>query len=416
MFIVYLLLAIVSFIFVKKKEGTYFDPASIIVGTWCVFPAINSLHPCSLYALDWRTHFCILLSFFSFMFYYYGNNRKMSRASIPTADFSVNYKILIALNAAVVILLIGKSINAWNNIGLVGWAMQRHTGFEDFGSSIDLVLFDLLAKPIIYASSVIFAVLLANGKKINIVFLALLIINIAQDVVLFAARASIIKLILYMVFAFFFLTKRKYTKFQKLGFVCLVVVVFMVNGFITQQRNIGIESNTWETMVVYYIAPFNVLDYYIKNPSFSHISLDNLNYGLGIFGCFTNIIAMGVYVLFGTKYYGTDNSITQITGESVPVSPTIEMNAACTADYCFLMDFSYLGIIVGFGLMAYCIAKAKKLYFEKQNMFSATLYVFMLYEIFRLSVFYDFVLPSYLFTIVFIWLFTKHTGKNVASN
>lgn len=414
MAIIYIVLALVLFVVIRGQEGTLRTPSSIIVLTWAVFPAINSFHPCGLYELSLETHFCIFLSLFSFLIAYYSFYKKKPRVNINHFDEvndPLDVKLLIILNAALAIWLLTKISRARENLILMGMAAQRDMITENFGDTIEQVLYGTFAQPIVFASLAILSVLFFRSKKINKVFMALVFVNIGLDVVIFAARATLIKFIFYVFISFIFLGLKKYSRKQKLTFGFIIGIILFFVLLISEGRNEGTDWGVKETFVVYYIAPFNVLDYYINNPVFSQLTMDKLTYGTCMFGGLYNFIPSGMYVLFHTPYFGTDDLLTQVSAQSVDVAPNISMNAACTADYAFLKDFSYLGIIIGFSIMALLLVKIKKSYELYPSIRHSAFYVFFIYEVFRLSIYHDFLFSSYVITFFVIWFLTRRKRK-----
>ena len=305
-------------------------------------------------------------------------------------------------------------LKAWkclDNLSLLGWAMQRDATTESFGGTLEQVIYGTFAQPVVFASLAILSVWIFKKKKINKLFLALVIVNILQDVVIFAARATLIKAILYIIISFLFLRKNTFSIKQTLSFTVILAALFIIIAFVTGERNVGTDWGIWETIVVYYIASFNLLDYYLQHPTFSQLTFSDWTYGSCILGGFYNFIPSALYVLYNVPYFGTDNIVTQITAQNVEVASNISMNAACTADYAFLKDFGYLGIIAGFALMARLLVKIKTSYEKAPTIGHSALYVFFIYEVFRLSGFYDFLFPSYVITFFLIWFLTRK-GKN----
>lgn len=416
MAVVYITLSLILFLVIKVQEGTIRTPISLFVLAWSVFPAINSFRPCGLYELSLETHFCILLSLFSFVLAYYAFKKKQPKPTIKhySEDTdSLNVKVLIILNAGVAAWLLTKISRARENLLLMGMAAQRDMVTENFGDTIEQVIYGTFAQPIVFASLAILSVLFFRNKKINLIFLILVFANIGLDVVVFAARATLIKFVFYVLISFFFLRLKKYSRKQKLGFGFIIAAILFFVILISEGRNEGTGWGVSETFVIYYIAPFNVLDYYINHPAFSQLTLDKLTYGTCMFGGLYNFIPSGLYVLFHTPYFGTDHLLTQVSAQSVDVAPNISMNAACTADYAFLKDFSYLGIIIGFSIMAWLLVKIKKSYERCPSIRHAAFYVFFIYEVFRLSIYHDFLFSSYVITFFVIWFLTRRKRKVV---
>lgn len=415
---VYLFVAFIFLLYIKKTEKTFLVPSSLIVLTWGIFPFFYSLGPLGLYPLSNYTHFVILLSLFSFFIAYYlfhFGNGAFNRTQSPFIWCSndINYKILIILNLMVAIWLYPKVIENWTQLIIVGMANQRRLGFESMGT-LNSSIYDVFAKPVIIASTAIWSIDLfrPNGNVILRRFLFILIIlNVVAETIIFAARATTVKIIYFLLFSYFFVHRHDITKKVKLKVLSIVGLISGALAFVTSLRNVGLDtgSSFWETIIVYYVPSFGLLDYYITHPSFSMLDTEHLTYGTCIFGFIYNAIQSVIILLFGGKYQGTDYMVTQITSANVPISPILETNAMCTADYCFLRDFGIFGVILGFSLCAAVIVKIRNNYYRFPNIRNSAFYVFFLYSTFRLSICYDFLFPSAFMTVIFILVGTRRT-------
>jgi oligosaccharide repeat unit polymerase len=382
-----------------------------------VFPAIASSGVFGLYPISWYTHFVILLSLFTFLFAYYalyGTRLRKRRGYITIESIAeVNYKLLLILCIVIAVWLSSRLLASWETILLSGWGYMRHTYEESFGSSLDLHIHELIAKPLIVATLAIFVVDFIRDSKITIwkiLFFLVLLVCLVEETVVFAARAMLVRLVIYVVLTLFLgIYVSKKTKIRT-GIALAVIFFFMI--LITKGRNEGQGDNSVaETFVYYFTASFNLLDYYINHPEFSKLSSDNMTYGACMFGCFYNFIYTAYSVLTGTKYNGSDYIITQISVENAPVSSQVTMNAATTANYPFMMDFGLIGVIVGFALMALLILKLRKLYLKKPSVRNGAFYICTLYSISRLSVSYDYLTISGFLVYFYIWILTSSLGK-----
>lgn len=425
---VYFLLALILFFYIKNEEKTLMVPSTVIVVTWCIFPGLNSLQPLHLYELSFYTHFIILLSLFTFLFAYYG--LRIASPSLKTTNISplsfekdnnINYKLLIILNVIIAIWIFPKTIESWISIQIIGWDGLRTESEEKFGSTAMNLIYGFFAKPLVIASLALFAAEAFKNAKysfVRILFILLLMVNILQETIIFAARATLVKVVIYILFAFFFLGKdtlKKSNKSKRIFKLALILfVVFQVLSIVTAGRNENNDKSLTDTFLIYYIAPFSVLNYYVENPDYSLLNIGDLTYGTCILGFIYNIFCYAVALFYGVPYKGTDNIINQVAGENVFVSPTLSMNAACTANYCFLKDFGIFGVFVGFSIMAFLILKIRKKYIKAPSVRNRALYIYMLYVVFRLSVFYDFLSPSAFFALFYIWLGTAKMSRIIS--
>ena len=210
-------------------------------------------------------------------------------------------------------------------------------------------------------------------------------------------------------FLSYFCKIRKKSKKQVITALLLVIPLLLVVAFVTSQRMAGFSA--FDSIAMYYVAPFSLFNYYIENPSFSQLGMDGLQYGTATFGFIYNIIRSGLYIVFHVPYNGSDYIITQVTAVSVQVGSKVSINAGCTAIYIFMRDFGLLGIIIGFALMAFFVSFTHKRFLRRPSTRTGAIFVVALYTIFRLSSFYDLMSPGFFFTLIFIILLTKKPSK-----
>lgn len=417
---VYIILGAFLLFIIKLHEKTLISPASIIVVCWCFFPAIACFYPYWTYPFSFETHVCIFLSLFSFLFVFFLNTKRTSDNQLLKQKDSiigeVNNKWLIILNIIVALWLFQYVTRAWGNIIFSGWSDQRGS-FREYFDTSTLTIYEVFAKPIIIATCAIMSVELFSGKeKINLLLVILLFVNLLQESIVFAARASIVKAIFFVLFSFLFIALNRGGQSFKNRIIPLLVLAILIGGvnFITKGRNENSGTGIVETIFIYYMAPFGMLNYYLVNPDFSLLGFDYWLCGKAILGFIHNFIMAAGYVLMGWDYksYGSDYAINEVTHQFVEVSPDFSMNAAVTADYIFLRDFGYLGIIIGFALSAFVVCKIRNYYNIKHSLRAAAIYLFLLYTTMRLSIWYDFINSSAMMTVIYIVLLTKNNNRD----
>lgn len=168
--------------------------------------------------------------------------------------------------------------------------------------------------------------------------------------------------------------------------------------------------NTFENVIVYYIGPFHLLNFYVENPGFS--KLNEHLYGKATFGFVYNVIEAAKYFIFKSPYKGSDAEITSVTAISVPIGLGIRMNAGSTAIYPFLRDFGLLGIFFGFSLLAIVSNIIKYKYQISKTLRKKAVYLMFMYIVFRLSSSYlELFSPEFLFCLFYIILFSTNLKK-----
>ncbi len=415
---VYILLFIISVFWIKTFYKTLFVPMTIISVCWCVFPAIACTGVLGLYPLVAETHMCIMLSYITFLSVSAILSSKMKKISgfdnnsydLDGKVNNVNYLLLFLGNLIISLWLLTKLGQTLSVIREHGFVYLRYIHQDNFSSStIVNVIYNWFAKPFVVASCAIFSIDIMQKRNKQQIWVGLIIlVNVLLDTIIFAARATIVKLVIYFFFSMFFCKKREYTKKQKMLVAMLVAVLMIVIVFMTGERmSVSYSSFSFlDSISMYYVAPFGLLNYYIENPIFSRLSFDGLTFGSGMFGAIYNIFWSALYVVFGVEYHGSDNYIQLVTQHSIRVGEKVSLNSACTADYIFLRDAGFLGIIIGFALIAFLVEKSRNSYERLPSVRNGAIYISLLYVTFRLSMSYDFLTPSTFFSILYIFLCT----------
>lgn len=426
MFIIYLLLFVSSLAWIRTYYKSLFVPMTIVSVTWCLFPAIADLGVLGLYPIALTTHFYIMLSYISFFAINavsYGSKYKKNEGyylseEVRSVKSNVNYKVVFWGNVIVAAWLFTKLGQSLNIIQSYGFVYLRNIYENNFSSSTVVnIIYNWFAKPFVVATCAIFCIdVMQRRNRQQLLIGIIIIINVLLDTVIFAARATIVKLVIFLFFSVFFCRKRDYTRRQKFFVVIIVIALMMVVVFMTGERmsESYASFSFLDSVAMYYIAPFGLLNYYIKNPSFSLLSLNHLTYGTGMFGAFYNIFRSVAYVLLGSEYNGSDYIIQLVTQQTVRVGEKVSMNSACTADYIFLRDAGIIGIIIGFALMSFIIEKSRQSYFSRPSVQNGAIYISLLYVVFRLSMSYDFLTPSTLFSLLYIYICTKESRIKIS--
>ena len=424
MFLLYFLLFIISLILIYQNHRTLFVPPTIIAITWALFPGLACIGLLDLYELSIKTHIIILSAFFSFMLAYYSKIYKLfvggrcgDDIGVKTTEKKeielgyVNYKLLIVVNVIIIIWL-GMHLKA--SITIIqtrGYHALRTVYQDNFSeSTIVNIIYGWFAKPFVIASLAIVSYdILARRKKMQIILFICVAINILLDTFVFAARATLVKFIVYIFFAFFFCKRRRYSRRQKLLIIMIALAGFVIISYITGQRNVSGYSDfsVLDTVAMYYVAPFGLLNYYINNPLFSDLGINNFMFGKSMFGFIYNIFRSALYVLFRAEYNGSDYINQQVTQKFVYVAPHVRVNAECTAAYIFMRDFGFFGVLIGFAGVAVFCRTIKQRFDNYPSIRNGALYIISLYVVFRLVSTYDFLSPATFFSILYVLVCTK---------
>lgn len=417
---VYLLVFLLSLFIIFKVHKTFAAPPTIIAITFLIFPLFCAFSSLGLFAFSLETHLLILISYFSFFVGYLFSYKKQP-FSKGSAKFNnnTNYNLILLLNGLAFILLIPK---LWGSIEIIrtnGWVSLRNEYENVLGSTEQNIIYLWLVKSIPVASSYVICVDLFNTKNSKqILCLCITILNVLLDVFIFAARATLVRFIIVFVFAFIFTKNRKLSNKELIILSILSIISIFFIVYVTFQRNSESFSSFsfFDSVVLYYVAPFGLFNHYVANPGFSNLTVGGLQYGSVGFGFIYNLIRCGLYVIFGLPYNGSDAVITSVTSEMVKIGLNATMNAGSTAIYYFLRDFGVLSVIIGFVVIGALLNFLYRKYLSDKTTRSAAFLVFGLYIILRLSSSYDLNSPSFLFQILFVFLMTSRSKFALAKN
>ncbi len=430
---VYLILFVGTLLLIYEKDKTLLVPPTIVAVTWTLFPGIASVGVLDIYPFSFKTHLIIILSFASFMLGYYlkfpkirilnkkeiaRDNRKEIAHDNNSLKFEagyVNYTLLILVNLLISFWLLSHLAASISIIQSKGYHALRAVYQETFSSStIVNIIYGWFAKPFVIASTaiVVYDILYRKQRK-QIILLICVIMNVLFDTFLFAARATLVKFLVYLFLAFLFCKRRMFTVKQIILVLFITILGMMIISYVTSERSKGVSnlSSTVNTFSIYYFAPFGLLNYYVVNPGFSNLGFANLLFGKNTFGFAFNIFASVLYVLFNLNYIGSDYINNQVIQQFVYIGPHLRVNAECTAAYIFMRDFSYLGIVIGFAGMAVFCKSIRNRFIQNPTIRNGAIYIIVLYVVFRLVSNYDFLSPATFFSIIFVLISTKQFFK-----
>jgi hypothetical protein len=133
-----------------------------------------------------------------------------------------------------------------------------------------------------------------------------------------------------------------------------------------------------------------------------------------MFGFIINLLLGPISFLLGFKYAGSDYLVTQVTANTLFISPSITYNALTTMLYPFLRDLGFIGVIIGTASLALFISSVEKYFSRGRQLIFLCLYVYLGFIIFNSIMVYQLLLPGAGVTIILIFLFiNKDSPKKV---
>lgn len=406
--------------YVKTKKifnyGSFYSYIWIAVGCLANSGFMNYYLPSTLVNL------CICMSMFVFGLIYAWKGQKSftNINELLQADCSIRINLIYVFNVFVFIYILPIFFNALNvirNQGFVYLRMISGTASEDLGiTDVHNIILQSVCFPIILASLFIGIVcfFMKTKKAINILVISL--INLIMYCFSNASRNGFVIVIIFSFFAYFKLLFplhknriKRSGKSHKFLLSIIIIGLFYVIIYISKERSSS--SLTWlENAYIYFMGGPSYLTQLL-----SHLGDYSINhtflYGSATFGFIYNIIAM-LAKIFGFKIPISDFIInSQLTSNAYAISPTINANAMYTIFFPFLMDWGYVGIILGPFLFALILCYIEKKANSNFDVRWLVLSIYAYYIVYRTIFKYDGISISFFFLLFFIFLFTS-TEKN----
>lgn len=406
--------------YVKTKKifnyGSFYSYIWIVVGCLANSGFMNYYLPSTL------VNMCICVSMFVFGMVYAWKGQKCSTNinELLQVDSSVRINLIYFCNIVVFIYILPiffKALNVIRNQGFVYLRMISGTASEDLGiTDVHNIILQSICFPIILASLFIGIVcfLMKTKKSINILVISL--INLIIYCLANASRNGFVIVIVFSFFAYFKLLfplhknkLKRSGKSHKILLSAIIIGLLYIIVYISRERS---SSNLTglENAYIYFIGGPSYLTQLLRhlgNYSINHTFL----YGSATFGFIYNIIAM-LGQIFGIKIPISDFIINSLlTSNAYAISPTIKANAMYTVFFPFLMDWGYIGIIIGPFLLALILCYIEKKANSNFDVRWMVLSIYAYYLLYRTIFKYDGISISFFFLLFFIFIFTS-TEKN----
>lgn len=423
----YILLILFSFGLSKVIRKKFLTPLSLFTFIWCFFAFLSTFGLLGLYLPIQTVHSYVYLSVFSFDIVYLlvwcfsaKNKPPQQKGNI------ISEKLVLGINGICFLFLIPVAYRSLQIALSYGYNyLRRHAGTALTGSTILQILYNWFLIPCFLASAclIISQITLAKSKP-NRRLLMIVVANIILHSIIFAARALVVKIIFYMVFAILFCYNPgrdlqynlKHSKKNRWLIFVFLVALLGFTVYLTAGRMQGGNYSSYsflDSIILYYVGSFSLLSLYVSHPSISLLyDPSKLMFGKATFGCVANLYDAIIYVLFGVDYRGSDYLIEKTTEIFYIIGEKITFNAATTSIYPFMRDFGVAGIVIGFALLAFISAKLELREMINRTIRSRALYIFWLYIIVKSVLNYEPISPPVFFTALFIYLFTNRRESN----
>lgn len=349
---------------------------------------------------------------FCSLYIIFGINEYCSAKMILNIDCYLNIKLIAIINFIILIFMLPFLKDAVAVLLSNGFMYLRANLMSDISGIVN-ILFAYVCYPVIQVSILLGFILFFLGKKHAIKILIFSCFNMFVYEMIFAARNGFMIILVFGIFSYLKCRlpakitgiknlKRK----QKITIALIIVLIVGIVVFISLQRSFKGKS-LFETAYIYYVSGPNYLSSLLKNNKISYL------YGRATFGFVYNIFAMLINA-FGGNVLDTNTLInSQITDVYYNISHTTHINAMSTVYFPFIMDWGYIGIVFGTGLLAFAAIGIARKCKKNNNIRWYALYIYFLYFIYRTIFKSDAISPSFFLVLIYIILFTSRKRMNL---
>lgn len=389
----FLILFIMSLILIKSLYGTLKTPVTCFTSLWLFVGFVSNL---GLYEYFPPSNFVnitmlagSILFFLAYSFFMKGTKRGFFVRNKNVENDHINIKIFVVINTVCILLLIPTLVNALNALMTYGSLSVIRGNFVNiYSSSIISELFSCFIRPVFMATTLIFVVYSFGGRKKTYKYLLGLFAIIETFIMAFisAGRAPFVNFAFYFIIALLMFKGEKLTYLFKKEKKKLFFIFFLFLGvlYITQLRSTDDVSSEsiWESVYIYYFSGPSYMTQLLKY-NMEYGPHGRLLYGSATFGFITNIFTY-IYMIFTGNKAGSLYILgSTITNKQYWVGTHSLINAMCTAYYPFIIDWGYLGILIGPVVVAAIAAYFTKKLKKKKSLENFVMYVYIIHVLIR---------------------------------
>lgn len=292
--------------------------------------------------------------------------------------------------------------------------MIRNNGFEgnsEFASTSILTIFQNVIAPLFIATLII-ALIDAATKMLKSSTMVFAVLDVLLYTLLFMGRYMMFQALILAIFIFYDFNRLKgifqfMVKNKKILLFCIILIGFLVYISISRTKMQFLES-----LYIYFCGSFSFLSNLISNNVGTNLYL----MGKTQFGFLYNLCCMVGTYLFGFPYKGSNNIITQLTSVPISIGGGYSYNALGTFLHDFIADYGVWGSLFGvfiFSIMCHYIEINKKYY---NDYFHRSVYYYILFVIVNTVLGYSLRSPSFVFFVVFCWIFSVQKENESCQN
>lgn len=397
--------------------GSFKTPITFFSFLWCLVGGIANLCLYDYYPPSDIVNIIILSGVILFTITY-----GLSMQGMPKALFAkelefdnvyINWRLLLFVNIVAILVLLPTLRQSLVLLRGDGLAYLRANSTSVYSSGMLAVLNDSIIRPLFVSTTVMSCVYLFtdNPKKKKIWFIILAFVENLEMVLMTAGRAPIVNMIFYFVITLLLFRGRSIRSLlvreRKKVFFAILLLLFVF--YLTEQRSISTAKGSSQMLESFYV-------YYFSGPSYFSRLLENVTqygphgqllYGAATFGFITNIFSDLMIILTHRNQGSLYLLGSVITNKQYSVGAHTNINAMCTCFYPFILDWGYLGVVIGILVLTFIAWKITKNLYREKNIMTISLYVFFLYVLIRTVFKWDLLNLDFTVVILSLYVFTR---------
>lgn len=397
---IYLVMLLTLFLIQNRIYKTFKNPLSFFSILWCVVGFFSNTRILDYDPPSMLVNVAIIGGIIIFTVVYLGltpykRDRSVAREPwVYSGNEIIRYRTIILVNLVCWAIMIPRLKNSLSIISSYGYAFLRaNLANVEMGISrggLQDIIFSYMVEPVFITTSILssFLILSSEGKKKKMLLFLFSTTSIVLYALTSAGRGIIVKFGFCLFFVFMVCARKTIKSLWKNMTIRIITIILTaIVIYITFQRGTWGQDESMaqgiaRTFYVYYFSGPGYMTKLIEaQPQYGPGGM--LTYGSTTFGCITNWISW-LLIFFTGKSQGTLYLLGSVISNTYyNVAPTVKINAMYTCFYAFLLDWGYIGLIIGPILLACFSAYLFKRTYKTGSYRFSVIYVFWLYILFR---------------------------------
>ncbi len=281
-------------------------------------------------------------------------------------------KILSIICWLVTIPLLIKSIPILMNSGM---STLRHIVYSENSiyTTFDMMLIQYLARPL-YSITIILSATMLAVKKYDKPLFIITLINAIMYSLLTSGRALFMQMVLFVGLSVWFFHGNNISKlFKTYRKIIIPITIILVGILWVSSLRVNRSYGVIGEFFIYMTGSIPYLSLLIESGKVEFYSL----FGKAYFGFVLDSIRL-ILRFIGFNVVLSSQTVSELTLDSLYVSPTIAINAIASTLLDFLLEAGFIGVILG-GIISGIIAvSAENYYYKRMTIFSFILFLFIM--------------------------------------